>query len=198
MAGRRSKLDKVQKQLIAALKTGATIADVCAHVGIAQSTYYAWLERGATEPDSAFSEFLEAATRAQLDAKVTAIGTLKSAMLPYREKSRRVETFTETRLDKHGEPYEYKKETVTETVSIYNGDWHAAIEFLKRRHPDEWGDKLDIDWRKELADAGLNPDEQLDSLTQQFVSALQRGAERPDAGSAESGESAGRGPAASG
>lgn len=141
MAGRKSKLDSVQKHIIAALKTGATDTDVCTHVGISQSTFYLWLERGAAEPDSQFSEFSDAVTRARVAAKVTAIGTLHTAMMPTQTVRRTKHTVTETRQNQWGKEFLYVKTDEDELTILNPGDWRAAVEYLKRRHNSEWGDK---------------------------------------------------------
>ena len=152
MAGRKSKLSKVQKDLIAALKTGATDRDVCAHVGIHPDTFYDWLRRGETG-EAEYSEFSDAVTRARVTAKANAIETLATAMHPHKGVSRAVKTYTETRLRKVvdpesgevvEEPYEYKETTVTETTTWFQGDWRASVEYLKRRHKSEWGDNVDL------------------------------------------------------
>lgn len=147
---RPTKLTKaLRNKIVAALKTGVSIADVCQHVGIAEQTYYNWKAR-AEEGEPEYLEFLEASTRAQADAKATAIKTLKTAMLPYSETSITTETFTETRLNRGGFPYDYVRQLERKVVTHYQGDWHAAVEYLKRRHYDEWGDKARIDdWRSQ-------------------------------------------------
>lgn len=181
MAGRNTKLTPtVQRKIVKVLKTGATIADACRHAGIHPDTYYEWLKRGeAGEPP--FSDFSDAATRALVDAKVTAIGTLRSAMSPYRETSTTTETFTETKLNRKGEPYDYKRETKRETVSLYAGDWRAAVEYLKRRAPDEWSEKhilelnLPPDLLKRFVDAanaaGVSAGDALEAFVQELASA---------------------------
>lgn len=147
---RPTKLTKaLRNKIVAALKTGASIADVCQHVGIAEQTYYNWKAR-AEEGEPEYLEFLEATTRAQAHAKATAIKTLKTAMQPYEQTTVTREIFTETRMTPGGFPYEYKRQLERTAVTHYQGDWHAAVEYLKRRHYDEWGDKARIDdWRSQ-------------------------------------------------
>lgn len=141
MAGRKSKLDKVQKHIIAALKTGATDKDVCAHAGIHPDTFYDWLKRGEAEPDSPYSEFSDAVTRARIAAKVTAIGSLHTAMIGVRTVRRTRHVVNETRLNQWGSPFDYHIDEEDEIVVEAPGDWRAAVEYLKRRFPAEWGDK---------------------------------------------------------
>lgn len=138
---------QLQSKIVKLLKTGVTVTDACASTGIHKSTFYDWIERGEAG-DEAFADFSDAVSRAHVNAKVVAIGTLRTAMSPYNQTTRRTETFTETRFNRQGEQYEYKRETVTKTITRMQGDWRAAVEYLKRRFPDEWADHLKVeDWR---------------------------------------------------
>lgn len=142
---RPTKLNKkLQTQIVKLLKTGVTVRDMCTHIGIAESTYYDWMARGEAG-DEAFSEFSETVSRALGDAKVVAIGTLRSAMSPYTQKATSTETFTETRIGRDGKPYDYVRKTERETVTLFQGDWRAAVDYLRRRFPEEWGDKSQVD-----------------------------------------------------
>ncbi|MBZ0293357.1 MAG: hypothetical protein K8L99_12390 [Anaerolineae bacterium] len=154
---RPTKLTKtIQNKLIKVIKTGATIKDACTYAGVGESTFYKWQSIGNAileerdhehmpedEADKKrFVEFVEAVTRAQDTAKVTAVEAIFLAMKPYNETSTMKDTFTETRIDrKTGKPYEYVRVTERKTVTRRAGDWRAALEYLKRRHYDEWGDK---------------------------------------------------------
>lgn len=171
MAGRKTKLTTpVQDKIIKMLKTGVSVTDACANVGISTSTFYDWLGRGEAG-ELPFSEFSSAVSRAFSDAKVTAIGTIRGAMSPYTQKTVKTETYTETRvvkdkagnpvLDEDGQPqtFEYVEKTVTKTETTFQGEWRAAADYLKRRFPLEWGDRLQVeDWRtplSELIELGL-------------------------------------------
>jgi hypothetical protein len=157
--GRKSKLDtKLKNQICKLLSECATVADACAVVGIDDSTYYKWTQRGrdeweriATEsdPDAAiadderpFVEFFDATSRAIAKARTVAAKSLRSGMLPFKITDKIVEVFTETRIDKEGKPYEYKRKTEREVVRSMPGDWRAAAEFLKRRDPNNWSEKV--------------------------------------------------------
>lgn len=198
--GRPTKLTPtLQKQLVAALKTGATVVDVCKSVGLGKATFYEWLAIGEAVIDGTkharmpedpteqkrFVDFVDAVTRAQEDAKMSAIKTLRTAMNPYTETTKSTKTFKETRLKRDGTEYQYVRVEESKTTVRRQGDWRAAVEYLKRRYKDEWGDRLEVDWRRELEQAGLDPDAQLDELTRQFEEHLRRGASAVDAGSAE-------------
>ena len=158
--GRQTKLDKtLQARICGLLSKCVTVTDACGVVGINKSTYYVWLARAEAEarrletepegtephPDEApFLEFLDAVTRAEAKAKEVAAKTIHSAMLPYDVKESKTETFTETRIGKNGEPYEYKKQTDSEITRSYPGDWRAAVEYLKRRDADQWSERQEI------------------------------------------------------
>lgn len=165
MAGRPTKLgSKLQTQIVRLLCAGISVSDTCAFVGIAKSTFYDWIERGS-RGEAEFSEFSDAVSRAYEAAKVTAIQTVHESLSPTKVISRSTDTFTETRVNSYGKEYVYKQVRVRETVTTNPGDWRAAIEFLKRRFPDEWGDRQKIeDWRTQaIADirAGKIPYEAL-------------------------------------
>lgn len=181
MAGRNTKLNKtLQNKIVKHLKTGATVADVCRHVGIAESTFYEWQKRG-NEGDEEYSEFSEAVSRAVGDAKITAIATLRSAMTPYEQVQTATKTFTETRLNRKGETYDYTRTEEAKTVTLFAGDWRAAVEYLKRRAPDEWSEKhilelnLPPDLLRRFVDAanaaGVSAGDALEAFVQELASA---------------------------
>jgi hypothetical protein len=149
---RPSKLtDKTQAKIVACVEKGATVADACAVSGVSETAFYEWMQRGR-EGDTGYAEFADAVTRAREAAKVTAIETLHSAMLPTRTVSTTKEVYTETRVNMYGSPYEYKKATERTTVTVAPGDWRAAVEYLKRRYREEWSEKSIVehqDWRSE-------------------------------------------------
>lgn len=210
--GRPTKLDaKLQKAIVVGLKTGATINDVCSSVGIGKATYYQWLEIGeaalAGEPhprmpegeaeQKLFADFADAVTRAQSDAKHAAIKTLRAAMNPYTETHKFTKSFKETRLKRDGTAYEYKREEASKTTIRRQGDWRAALEYLKRRHYDEWGDrsKLDLDPDAAIIAAIRAGEVTYEALSEEFgreeATRLYRAAgETPQAGAGESEESA--------
>ncbi len=140
-AGRKSKYTpELHADIMKMLEAGCIVEDICARAGIAVSTYYEWLDK---KP-----EFSEAVTRAKGAANVGATMVLRKAMMPHDTGSRTVKTLTETRLRKKRTdmgieevPYEYTKTERSETVAS-EFDWRAALEFLKRRDPDNWSEHL--------------------------------------------------------
>lgn len=166
MAGRNRKLDKQMiEKLSKVIRTGVTIEDACAHVGIAVSTFYHWhktgrkaqdvLSKSADAPIRDYArlclEFLESVTRAEADARVHAVAVVRGAMSDQIQITETTETITETRINpKTGEKYDYIKTVTKHTKTTMPPEWRAAVEFLKRRDPENWSDRLRIDtWQTE-------------------------------------------------
>lgn len=145
MAGRQSKLTtKRKEQIIDLLSKGATDKDVCASVGIDESTFYLWLQDGRDKKTPAKIEFLDAVTRARAAARLVAIESVRLGMLPSQIVMERTETVRETRVDRNGKQYPYERTEVIKSITKQPGDWRAGIEYLKRRDPDHWSEKLVI------------------------------------------------------
>jgi hypothetical protein len=161
MAGRKSKytpetVDKIKSTLAA----GATIKDTCAYAGITEKTFFEWM----SSPSK--SEFRELVSYAQGQARVAATLAIKSAIKGVEQVANTNDTYTETRVNKvTGELYEFRKTKQSRTVTQLAPDWRAAIEYLKRRDPEHWSDRVDININVELVtktvkaleEAGIDP-----------------------------------------
>lgn len=166
MTGRKSKLTPtLQKQIVKLLQQGNSVEDVCSQIGISDRTYYNWRERGEaaakqldddsaaeTPPDEIpFLQFFQATTRALQNAKVKAVGALYKAIEGFKTVEKSTVVFKETRYHKpkkdgdEPEPYDYVETKTTTKIIQHAPDAHTAIEYLKRRFPDEWSDRLRID-----------------------------------------------------
>lgn len=161
--GRPTRLTaELQKKICSLLSKCVTVRDACAAVGIHYTTFYNWRARGeaeasrltsapeGTQPvesEQIYLNFFYAVTRAEAQAREYAAKTIHEAMRPTRIVERTVETFTETRLNRRGEPYEYVRRREMETVRQQPGDWRAAVEYLKRRDKDHWTDRLELEGR---------------------------------------------------
>lgn len=120
------------------LAAGALIGDVCQKVGVPAPTYYQWQKN--------HPEFKEAVEKALGEANIGAAVVIRRAMAPYDEVSTTTKTRTETKLRKKAdgsqEPYNWVSTTTLNTTTHRQGDWRAALEFLKRRDPEHWADKM--------------------------------------------------------
>lgn len=142
---RQSKLTaKRKEQIIALLSKGATDKDVCAAVGISETAFYQWLKDGREGKTPTKVEFLEAVTRARAEARLVAVESVRLGMLPSQITVDATETVRETRLNKHGQPYTYERTESKRQITHQPGDWRAGIEYLKRRDPEHWSERLVI------------------------------------------------------
>jgi len=165
--GRPSKLTAdLQDELCGLLVDWVPVETACDALGISDSTYYAWRKRGHEEQDrraawpenrkvgkreqarrereAPYLEFLEATTRAIAKGEAYAIDALRRGTLPSETVVKSHETFTETRLDADGKPYEYTRTIVREQVTESPGEWRPALEFLKRRDPKRWSEQVNL------------------------------------------------------
>lgn len=160
---------KLQTTICKHLKDGCSVRDACAVVGLSHRAYFKWRQRGLAElarietggePNQAeaiYANFAEKTAIAIASAKTHAIATIARGMDWRTEITTTTKTRTETRLDAEGKPYEYKEEEVTVTKKHLPGDTRPAIEYLRRRHFTEWGDKHQVQlgvWEQAIADAG--------------------------------------------
>lgn len=145
--GRRRILEvdpQIQDQMIKLLQGGVTEKDMCHTLGIGVSTFYTWLKLGE-QGNEDYRPFYELIMKARAAARVTATVALRRGFTETETTSESNEVFEETRVDKNGTPYNYRKTTRRLTKTQNPPDWRAALEYLKRRDPAEWGDKMRIE-----------------------------------------------------
>lgn len=72
----------LQDEIVQNLTLGMTISDTCAQVGITHATYDNWCNRGrrAAKNDAMYVSFFEAVTRARVQARRSAVATIRRAM----------------------------------------------------------------------------------------------------------------------
>lgn len=166
---------ELQDKIVSCLATGATIRDTCDFVRIGKDTFYTWVKN---KP-----EFADAVTYAQGQAKVSATAAIKSAIKGTEQVADTEEVFTETRIDKSGKPYEYRRTKQSRTVTHLAPDWRAAIEYLKRRDPANWAENVKLSVSVELiqkfvqaaSDAGLDAGELFNDMIGELDAIKRRG-----------------------
>lgn len=201
--GRKLKLTpELQEQIVDALAAGAYASTACEYVGLSEATYYRWLQLGEqaerdlqhppkledtpdtipyddryrllrqrriewakqARKDRPFREFREAVTRASARAEVSALATLRTA----------VNSATRPIVVPIG-----KGVSELRTVPDHEARAKAAIEFLKRRFPDRWTDRIRTETEAKVTvnderfdTSGMTP-EQLAELDEHLI-ALQQ------------------------
>lgn len=170
-AGRKTKYTpEMVEDIVKLSKSGCTINDICSKINIGVATYFEWINK--------YPEFAEQVVCARAEANIGATLSLRKAMMPHDVTSRTVKTLKETRLRKvrgkdgvSEQPYEYTKVEQSETVSN-EFDWRAALEYLKRRDPEHWGDKLIIvikpEWQEVLDKYGKTAGDVMEEVIQKL------------------------------
>lgn len=151
MAGRQSKLHRdaevnngeMLKAVCKLLAQGVTDRETCAQIGISPQTFYTWLQKGSVEQAGVYREFLDAVTRARSEATVKAIDAFRSGLAPTTVKEEVIETVSETRLDKDGNPYQYTKTVTRQKRVVQPPDWRAGMEWLQRRDKANWSARVE-------------------------------------------------------
>jgi hypothetical protein len=134
MTGRPTKFNaQLAAQILVALKAGITRDVAIAAAGIARSTFYAWLDRGKNASCGELSDFSDAIRQAEAEAAIRNITIIQKAALG----GELLEKSTVTKPNG----------TVVVTEKWTAPDWRAAVWWLERKFPDEWGRKVRIDYR---------------------------------------------------
>ena len=139
------------RKIIDALRAGNTRQAAYTYGGIDAKTFASWLRR--------FSHFSQEVAYAEAEHEVASVATLKKAAQGWdtRVVKRKTITVFQKRITRHAdgtiveEPVALEQ-TTTEEILGKEFDWHASLEWLKRRRRIEWGDTIDL---------GKIPDEQL-------------------------------------
>ena len=161
--GRPSKFSpEVASIIISNIEAGATLEKSSEAAGISYQTFRNWMIQGQEDvawidahpnafvlPDQlGYVEFFEAVTRAQAQAHVDATKAVRAAIKGAEAVEEEERTFEETRLRKNekGEevPYTYQKTERRVRWSMKEPDARIGIEYLKRRDPQHWSDRLEI------------------------------------------------------
>jgi len=77
---RQTKLTpEVQDKIVSALRAGNYQETAANFAGISKPTFYGWMQRGRTEPDSIYSVFLDAVEKAKAEAEVRDVTLIDKA-----------------------------------------------------------------------------------------------------------------------
>jgi hypothetical protein len=79
---RPTKLDpERQERILDAIRAGSYAEPACRAAGIAESTYYRWLQRGEAEDRGIYADFVQAVRCAEAEAEVKAVEVVQLKML---------------------------------------------------------------------------------------------------------------------
>lgn len=141
--GRESKITKAKADaIVASVRNGAYHYQAAAAVGIHPTTLSRWLETGEADIEhevegSLYRYLREELTRAEAQAEADMIGVIRNAALGYEIEVPAVNPMTGAPiLDEQGNP-------VIQKV-IVKADWRAAESYLKRKHPQRWGNRQQV------------------------------------------------------
>lgn len=140
---RRTKLTpEIIRTLDELLSIGNTDKVACAAAGISTSSFYSWLKQGEDALRGQYVDFLDMVTRARAKALETAVAAVHSGMVGGKTVEEYTELITETRTGKDGKPYKFETQKTTRRVISHAPDYKAGIEYLKRRDPEHWSEKI--------------------------------------------------------
>jgi hypothetical protein len=71
---------ELAEKVITAIRAGNYASVSCQRVGISESTYYRWLERGESETSGIYREFLDQIRSAEAEAETHAVAIVRRAM----------------------------------------------------------------------------------------------------------------------
>ncbi len=154
-AGRPIKLTpEIQRRLCDALRTGNT-RTAAAHAGIGRATFIEWMRRGQDPRYTRrgklradckeFVGFVDAVTREENVAQVRNVTVLQKAATGWPVKKTTTKSAKKfIGKGEDGKPV-YATEITTTVVEYVEHDWRAALEWLQRRHPKQWGLRLRIE-----------------------------------------------------
>ena len=132
MAGRRTRLKpEIAQKIINALRGGSTKLAAIGSVGVPESTFYGWLERGERARSGRFLEFSESVKKAEADAAIRNATLVQKAAMGVDVLEKTTRTMPNGSI------------VVTEKKS--QPQWQAAAWWLERKFPDEWGRRERID-----------------------------------------------------
>lgn len=171
MAGRKPSLTPQAWKIIKdCLEKGFTREMAAAKAGMHVSTFQKYQAEN--------KEFSEMVHTALQFAHEKAVEAFRSGLEDAKEYKVTERTFKETRLDGEGKPFVYAETTTTKETTTRAKDWRAGAEWLKRRDPKNWADRLIVDFNldielvyklaQEIAALGDDPKEWVKEVTQEL------------------------------
>lgn len=160
-AGRKTICDSPTTALIAKfIRLGLTNRDAIKAAGIGETSFYEWLRRSESEPDSIFTEFATTIKKAIAERKAMLLNRIHLA-------AEGGATTTETRVIYDAAGNETGRVVTTRQQPP---NWTAAAWILERCHPAEFGRRTSVnitDWRESLP-----PDLDPEAVERQFIALL--------------------------
>jgi len=158
--GRPTKLDEqTQRLILVGIRLGLTYADAAQAAGIHRSTFHRWIAKGNTAKRGKFCDFRDTLERANAEAQMITAKVVHDAAKGGQE-------ITETRRVEKADGA-IEKTTITKKALP---DWKAAALILERRFSESWGRrdslKVEVDWRRELTQMGVDPDEAVNQVVE--------------------------------
>ena len=138
--GRPSKLTPdVAERIVGAVRIGNFVHVAASLAGIDRVTLDRWLKRGGRMRKGPYREFCNSVNRAIAEAQADAVSCLKKAFEGYDEVKRRLVT----KPGKKKDDPPIVVEQIIDSTHVFHPN--IALEWLQRRHPNEWSKRQEID-----------------------------------------------------
>lgn len=124
------------------LEDGWTREMAAAKAGMSKETFFKY-QRSNTD----FSDMVHSALQT---AHLKAVEAFRSGLEDQKEYKVIERTFKETRLNDKGKPYIFSEVVTTKETTTKAKDWRAGAEWLKRRDPKNWADRLIVDFNLDI------------------------------------------------
>ena len=134
MRGRPSKLTPIlQEKIVELISLGMPKEHVCDAVGVGETTFYRWLEKGRNAKRGKYREFWEAIQKAEKDFEARALANIQRIAREVKDEEGRI-------VDK--------------------GNWQAWAWLLERKWPDKWGRKMKLEHSGEMKIRNITKEEE--------------------------------------
>lgn len=158
---------ELAKQMVDFAAKGVPDVDNCQLARVTPESFYQWIRWGrgiageipepkntpkAEQSRALLLQFFQDITRARSESRKAAIDAFRTGLETQEETRTEIETFTEIRLNKNGEPYTYTKTTERTVIIMRPPDWRAGADWLERRARSDWNRKTEItvqNWEQE-------------------------------------------------